>query len=74
MASTGGSSGTAAFRELMDRRFGRVPLSVRLGPEENDGPRDIRIRVVGSDDVDRAAMRAPAKRLTGNGNGTPSPA
>jgi hypothetical protein len=68
-AMKGGSSGTGAFRELMDRRFGRVPLALKIGPDEDDGPRDIRIRVVGRDDVDRDALRLSAKSLPGNGNG-----
>lgn len=76
-ALKGGSSGTAAFRELMDRRFGRVPLSVRLGPEEDEGPREIRIRVVNREDVlrDAASMRRPllpgenGNGAGGNGNG-----
>jgi hypothetical protein len=64
-ALKGGSAGTAAFRELMDRRFGRVPLSVRLGPDEDEGPREIRIRVVTREDL----PALPSARGNGNGNG-----
>jgi hypothetical protein len=72
-ALRGGSSGTSAFRELMDRRFGRVPMSVRLGPEVDEGPRAIEITVVRRGDVDAqarsmATLIAPAL-APGNGNG-----
>jgi hypothetical protein len=77
-ALKGGSSGTQAFRELMDRRYGRVPIALKVGPDESEGPRDFRVRIVGRDDVDRDAMRVPAKPKpavliptngSGNGNG-----
>lgn len=72
-ALKGGTAGTSAFRELMDRRYGRVPLSVRLGPEDDgDVPTALRIRIVDRDDVEREAKLAPVKVLppgSGNGNG-----
>jgi hypothetical protein len=65
-----------AAREIVDREFGRVPVAFKMGGDDDDGPRDIRIRIVGRDDVDRVAMRVPAKVLPapttgGNGDGKP---
>lgn len=67
-ALKGGSAGTSAFRELMDRRFGRVPLSVRLGPDLDEGPKEIRIRVVTREDTGKL-LPSPTD---GNGNGNGS--
>jgi hypothetical protein len=57
-----------AAREYLDRADGRVPLALRMGPDEDEGPREIRIRVVGRDDIDLEALRLRALS-SGNGNG-----
>lgn len=64
-ALKGGSSGTSAFRELMDRRYGRVPLALKLGPDLDEGPREIRVRVVTREDTGKLLPVSP----NGNGNG-----
>lgn len=69
-AMRGGSAGVAAFRELMDRRFGRVPLSVRLGASGDDDESftDIRVRLVTAGEVQQA-KRVSAKPVSNDGNG-----
>lgn len=65
-ALKGGSAGTSAFRELLDRRYGRVPLSVKLGPDLDEGPRAIEVVVVSREDV----VRKPSMLTGGNGSGS----
>lgn len=59
-----------AAREFLDRAHGRVPLSVRLGPGEDDGESltDIRVRLVTAGEVQQA-KKVSAKPVSGNGNG-----
>jgi len=60
-----------AARELLDRADGRVPISLKVGPDEEEGPADFRIRIVDRDDIEREAKRIPVKGLPppGGGNG-----
>jgi hypothetical protein len=59
-----------AAREFLDRAHGRVPLSVRLGADADEGESltDIRVRLVTAGEVQQA-KRVSAKPVSGNGNG-----
>lgn len=55
-ASQGGSAGVAATRELLDRGFGRVPLALKLGGDEDASVtgEPLTMRVVGEAKTPRA--------------------